>query len=63
MNNIYRVWFEPESGETCCVLVSAQDEEKALKLAKEEVEGFSNLILSSYEIRLFDINIEHASIC
>lgn len=64
MNNIYRVWFDSGSPDgVCCVLVSAPTEKSALELAREQMKDFPKMEEAPYQISIFNINDEHASIC
>jgi len=60
---IFRVWFEPKQGEVCCILVSANTEERAIELSKTQVEDFPELMSANINAQEFDMSIEHASIC
>lgn len=64
MNNVYRIWFEPNTTqEVCCVLVAASTEERALELARKQIECFPEILEAQYKISCFDISEECASIC
>lgn len=64
MNNVYRVWFDSTRGpEVCCVVVAAPTEKRALELAREQTKDFPDLQDAQYQISMFDISKESASIC
>ena len=64
MNKVYRVWFDSSADYgVCCVLVSAETEERALELAKEEIKCFPVLQNAPYRISVFDTSTENAAIC
>ena len=63
--NTYRVLLKSKNEKygVCCVLVSAQTEERAVELARIKVKDIPELLNAQYSISKFDTSKENVSIC